>query len=71
MPNQWAQSRQPSMSTWTQARKLLMPNQWVKSRQLSMSTWTQARSLSQVSVLQDTIQDINSQSSSIFQEIYS
>jgi len=35
---------------------------------LSCQTPTQARKLSQLSVLQDTIQDFNYQSSSIFQE---
>ena len=35
---------------------------------LSCQTPTQAHKLSQLSVSQDTIQDINSQSSSIFQE---
>ena len=35
---------------------------------LSCQTPTQARKLSQLSVSQDTIQDINSQSSSMFQE---
>ena len=38
MPNQWARSRQLSMSTRTLAGKLSMPNQWAESSQLLMST---------------------------------
>ena len=59
MPNQWAQSRQLSMSTRTLARKLSMPNQWARSRQLSMSTRTLACKLSMPNQTNQTAIDVN------------
>ena len=38
MPNQWAGSRQLSMSTRALAINRSMPNQWAQSQELSMST---------------------------------